>query len=153
MVDEMFFTHDNQSLRRGKRRAARTVTCRPCLVWTLDNPKGKVQGVVMNVTPHGMLIRMIDMLPIRSGVEVQLMRDDEFREPLAKPVRGVVVRVSEAAGGFRDHGIELVQEEIKRVESRAPVVIKRKPIRRYTPRMHTIDIRVGNRERRKGPGR
>jgi len=152
MPDEMFFTEDEQSLRRGKRRAPRTVTCRPCLIWVRDAEDAKFQGVVMDVNPYGMLVRMFDILEQGTEIFVQLMRDEAFQEPLAPPTRGKVVRTSDAGNGFTDLGVQLEQRDIRRPESK-PVKFAPKPRLRYRkPRMHTIDVTLGGPRRRRGPG-
>ncbi|MCP4639352.1 MAG: hypothetical protein GY851_02910 [bacterium] len=147
MTDEMFFNTDADSLRRGKRRTKRTETCRPCVVWPADAPEIAFQGVAINVTPYGLLIRMLDSMPPGTQIKVQLMRDEEFREPLASPLDGIVVRVEEGEGGFTDHGVQIEREEIQRAETK-PIRPTRKPVpAKPTPktRMHTVDFTIGDR--------
>jgi hypothetical protein len=150
MRDEMFFTSDMRSLRRGKRIAARTETCRPCVIWPADARDVELHGVVMDVSPFGMLIRMLDSIPPGTEIVIQLMRDDDFREPLAKPLEGKVVRNHGEFGGFRDHGVQLVQKDVKRPESKPVRLEKRRPLRYPKSRMHTIDVIVGGHPRRRG---
>lgn len=151
MDDEMFFTTDAASLRRGKRRASRTETCRPCLLWPANNPEMAFQGVAINVSPYGMLVRMLDALPAGTSIMVQLMRDDEFSEPMAAPLKGLVVRNESADDTFYDHGIQLIRPEIPRAEPKpAGPVRRRVGLRpRPRPRMHTLDITVGGRGSRR----
>ena len=146
MSDEMMMSGDNRSLRRGKRRAPRTDTCRPCLIWLREVPDVTYQGVIINVTPYGMCIRMIDSLPPGSVVMVQLMRDEEFRYPLSSPVEGLIVRNSEEEVGFMDHGVQLLRKAIASAPNRGAVPSVRPPaVRRSgTTRMHTIDLHVTN---------
>ncbi|HIJ64387.1 MAG TPA: hypothetical protein HPP77_00445 [Candidatus Hydrogenedentes bacterium] len=153
MADEMFFTEDERSLRRGKRRAPRTETCRPCLVWPIDAPDRQCQAVAMDMNPHGMLVRMLEVIPVDTEVSIQLMRDENFREPLAAPARGKIVRTTDAAGGFTDHGIQLVQPEVRRTESKPVRFEKRTPLRYRKPRMHTIDVTLGERGKGRSPRR
>ena len=147
MSDDMFLSGDNRSLRRGKRRAPRTETCRPCLLWPKDIPDMTYQGVIINVTPYGMCIRMIDSLPPGSLVQVQLMRDEEFKYPLSAPVEGMVVRNSEEEVGFMDHGVQLLRKAIAQNTNRPVVNTVRRPAapRRARTRMHTIDLHVTER--------
>jgi hypothetical protein len=155
MKDEMFFSEDSKSLRRGKRVAARTPTCRPCIVWPKDAPELKQNGVILNLNPYGMLIRMMDEFALQTEVVVQMMRDDQFREPLSRPVGGQVVRHASGMSGFVDHGVRLVREAIERNVSRPVNLPQRRPMRYTRPRMHTIDVTVGGtpRERRTGRNR
>jgi len=151
MADEMFFTENEKSLHRGKRVAPRTDTCRPCLIWLKDAPETEYLGVAMNVSPHGMLIRMMDPLPPGTAVMIQMMRDEQFRDPLAAPVEGMIVRNELEDEGFTDHGVQLLQQEIERRESRPVSLQRRRPLpKRQPPRMHTIDITVGDLGTRRG---
>ena len=146
--DEMFFANDNRSLRRGRRRAARTETCRPCVVWPKDAPEMPAQGVVVDVTPYGLGVRMLEYVAPGNLVCVQFMQDDHFEVPLSAPIESMVVRVIETDDGFYDHGLEIMRREIRRVERNRPVHIKarvRIPFitRDLKARMHTIDILAG----------
>lgn len=146
MPDDMFLSPDQRSLRRGNRRAPRTETCRPCLVWPKDAAELTNQGVIMNINPYGMCIRMLDSLAPGTTILVQLMRDEEFRVPLSAPVEGMVVRNAEVPEGFTDHGIELLQRALERKQT----TVRHAPGRGRTPargpvRMHTIDFRIGDR--------
>ncbi len=149
-MDDMFFSPDERSLRRGRRVARRTPTCRPCVVWTADEPELRFHGVVLDVSPYGMLIRMLEPVPPETPVLIQLMRDDQFQRPLSAPVSGRIIRHAGAVGEFTDHGVRLEVPEISRVEAR-PVRTVRPAAAppRTRPRMHTIDLRVGDRSPRK----
>lgn len=154
MPDEMFFTGDFKSLRRGKRREARTPTCRPCLVWPKDAPDITFQGVVVDVNPYGMRIRMLEPLPPGSAVMIQLMRDEDFAVPLADPVEGLVVRNKETPEGFADHGVQIPHPEFEGTRENRPVrptTETRRPLpRRGTPpRMHIVDITTAQRRTRR----
>lgn len=149
MPDEMFFANEERSLVRGKRVAPRTDTCRPCLVEALEPSIGQFEGVVLDITPYGMLVRMLEPLPLDTTVRVQLMRDENFMHPLSGPRTGAIVRHEETADGFIDHGVKLNVESIRRPVSR-PVALDSN---RYLPergpaRMHTIDFTIGGGQRR-----
>ncbi|MBX7255101.1 MAG: hypothetical protein K1Y02_01975 [Candidatus Hydrogenedentes bacterium] len=150
MTDEMFLSDDNKSLRRGRRRAQRTETCRPCRMWPKDAAELFTQGVIINITPYGMCIRMMESFPVGTEVSVQLMRDEQFNEPLSPPVDGLIVRVADDPEGFLDHGVQLLQKQIERQETR-PLYAKRSstPAKRSRTRMHTIDIRIGGTPKRR----
>lgn len=145
MSDDMFFSADSRSLRRGKRVAQRTPTCRPCLVWPADAPEIAVQGVILNINPFGMLIRMLETLPSAMDIRIQLMRDEDFQQPLAPPVEGTIVRQVTTEDGFVDHGVRLSQkktqvESVRRIQYTPP----RESPRPAAPKMHTLDITVGD---------
>lgn len=151
MQDEMFYSEDGRALRRGRRIAKRTETCRPCLIWPKDAPETPLQGVVLDINPHGMLVRLLDTIPAGTTIMVQLMRDERFTEPLAAPLEGRIVRHIENFDGFLDHGVRLIQQPIKKAEEAKPVRPGPKPAaaRPTTNRMHIIDYTVGD----KGPRR
>ena len=143
MADEMFFSADSRSLRRGKRIAPRTETCRPCLVWPEDAPDMHMRGVILDINAYGMLVRMMESLPPGMRIQVQLMRDEYFQEPLTKPVTAMVVRNVLQGDGFVEHGIQIIQEKIQRDESKPFRKPLHKPrLRQYTrSRMHTRHLR------------
>ena len=141
MQDDMFFSPDMKSMRRGKRIARRTETCRPCLVWFGDDPDTKYCGVVMDITAYGMRIRMLELLPMSSSVFVQLMKDDEYEIPFASPIEATVVR-SQEADSFFDHGIKLRQQALLRTEQKPAKLeaFKELPTPRRKPRIQLFDV-------------
>jgi hypothetical protein len=145
MADEMFFTNDQLSLHRGKRGRSRTDTCRPCLVKAKDGSFDDIEGVVMDISPFGMLVRLIESVPVGTELLVQLMRDESFQVPFSSSHEGTVVRIEANAGGFADHGIKLINRDVRRVESK-PVAPRPRPTPRRT-RMHTLDVTVGDKRR------
>lgn len=148
MPDEMFFTSDERSLRRGKRRAARTETCRPCVIQTRDGITKQFEGVVLDMNAHGLRIRAIEPVPVGTEVTVQLMRDDTFQEPFSRPLDGAVVRREADPEGFMDHGIRLKEPTVRRPEPR-PVETRRStpPPARGRTKMHTLDVTIGDEKR------
>lgn len=156
MADEMFFTNDNSSLRRGHRRASRTATFRPCHVWPVDQPERKLAGVVVDMTPFGLCIRMVEALAPGTRIAVQFMRDETFAAPMAAPIEGLVVRSARMGDGITDHGVQLQHREIRRSVSVRPYRPARPRLRRLrrsgvSSRMHTTDITLGDRgDRRNG---
>lgn len=148
--DEMFISPDSKSMRRGRRRSARTETCRPCCLWPIERPGEQTRGVAMDISPYGMRIRTAELLPIGPAYAVQLMRDDDFKEPLSPPVEGVVVRYVSTSRGMTDHGFQL-----KRVSGssekiglpRAPS--KARALRRKTgARSRLADFKASERKKR-----
>ncbi|HNR36327.1 MAG TPA: PilZ domain-containing protein [Candidatus Hydrogenedentes bacterium] len=151
MADDMFFTRDGRALRRGRRVAPRTETCRPCLLWQAEDPETVYPGVVMDMSPYGMRVRMIEALPQGATVTVQMMRDEEYTVPLSDPVEAHVARVQPDETGFMDHGVRILQKVARRKEGRRvrpPTDIPAAPAR--ATRMYTMDITLG--ERRRGRG-
>lgn len=144
MADDMFFAKDDQSLRRGKRVAKRTDTCRPCLVTLREEDSVEYQGVVMDMTPYGMLIRIMGDVPMGAKVNIQLMRDETFTTPFSAAHEGTVMRHSVVPGGFTDLGIKLIIRAIPNIHSR-PVSMEdvRTANRNAMPRPRSIDFRIG----------
>jgi hypothetical protein len=145
----MFFSNDERSLVRGKRKARRTDTCRPCLIEYPNEPgREATQGVVLDITPYGMLIRSVEKLPIGEEITVQLMRDEAFRHPLAPPRPASVVRYDNIEGEFVDHGVELIEKPKQSTRRRAadiahPAAPESVPVQPDRTRMHTLDITIG----------
>jgi hypothetical protein len=107
MPDDMFFSKDERSLLRGKRVAKRTDTCRPCKLVIQSTPAYELNGVVLDITPHGMLIRTMESIPLDTKLIIQLMRDDSFSKPFSTPHQATVVRYDGESEGFFDHGIQI----------------------------------------------
>jgi hypothetical protein len=141
----MFFSPDMLSLHRGRRRVSRTPTCRPCVAWLKDCPETRYYGVVLDVSPVGVRIRMLDLLPAGCILCFQMMRDEDFSVPLASPLEGEVVRVQEDRDAFVDHGLLLIQKKLARIESRPVELPEKKPTKTKAPRMYSLDITVGER--------
>lgn len=138
MPDEMFFSSDERSLVRGKRVARRTDTCRPCLLQRSDSLSEPLQGVVLDVTPFGMLVRTVAPLPVGTKLFIQLMRDEAFRHPLAEPQTARVVREDIIGDGLVDLGIELYRERLAHIERTSDM--DEQPA---TPQRSRLDVAVG----------
>ncbi|MDX9972374.1 MAG: hypothetical protein RBU21_05200 [FCB group bacterium] len=145
MADEMFFSPDSLSLRRGRRVAKRTPTSRPCVIWPKDARELEVQGLVLDINPYGMLVRIGETFSVGTVVCIQLMRDDGRKEALSTPLEGVVIRHGKRQGGQMDHGIKVEQKELER-EATPAVRANTRPQSSTSnrTRMHTIDITVSD---------
>jgi hypothetical protein len=142
--EDLFVSDDTKSMHRGQRVAPRTEVCRPCLVWTTDASEEKKQGVILDLNPYGLKVRMLDTFEPGTEVEVQMMRDDEFRVALSRPIRAKVVRVAPNSEGFLDYGLKVWLEKVER-PTVGPVtrVETAAPRRRSTAsRMYTMDYSV-----------
>lgn len=138
--EDMFVSKDTKSLRRGRRRVPRTEVCRPCLVWTSDHPEEALEGVILDLNPYGIRIRMLDELAPGTSLQVQLMRDEEYTTPLSPPIDVNVVRTAKDDGPFVDHGVRVVIKEIERLSAGKPVRIPLPRLRRSGPtRMNLAD--------------
>lgn len=135
----MFFTPDMRALRRGRRVAERNPACRPCVVWLKDMPETTYYGVVMDINRFGMRVRMMDMLPPQSQIIIQLMKDEDFKMPLARPIEAVIARVHEVSG-LSDHGVRVAREEKKPVEPDTAAQIRNSSPPSPASHMFTMDI-------------
>jgi hypothetical protein len=154
MPDEMFFSNDERALVRGRRAAKRTETFRPCLITLAD--ASQIEGIILNLTPHGMLIRVMGSLSIGTALEVQMMRDETFQKPLAEPRYGKVVRLDGTDGVFSDLGVRLEQARAGQ-RPRARAIITRRPVEAPAPKpklrgMQTIEVTKSLRDVVKKPG-
>lgn len=143
MPDEMFFSNDEKGLVRGRRAAKRTETFRPCLVTLPDG--GRIEGIILNLTPHGMLIRLMGTLPIGTRVEVQMMRDETFQKPLAEPRYGAVARLAGSDGMFSDLGIRIDNKKPAAAKTKVKEIRQRvdAPARPKGKGMQTVEITKG----------
>lgn len=121
----MVISADNRSMQRGRRRASRTEVCRPCLVWLPESPEDPVEGVVLDLNPRGMRIRMLSTFTDGTRLHVQLMRDENFQVPLSQPLTLRVVRSLESPDGFVDHGAVLEVPQIKKAGTMRPIRVAR----------------------------
>lgn len=147
--EELVVSADATSVRRGRRKAPRTEVCRPCLVWFSEAPDDKMEGVVMDLNPHGMRLRMLDRLEAGEVIMVQLMRDDAFQIPLSPPITLHVMRVEEGSDGLIDHGLKIQHAKIKAAPS-TPASTRTPAVSRpsQATRMHTVDTLDARRTRR-----
>jgi hypothetical protein len=143
MQDDMFFVENKRSLRRGRRVAVRTATCRPCVLWPQDLPERRYNGVALDISPHGMKVRMMEALAEGLAIYVQMMRDDDFELPLTDPMEARVVRSELEPEGFLDYGIQIVRQKMNRKEPRPVPATRRVQAPSRPPRMYTVDIVVG----------
>lgn len=138
--EDMFVSSNTKSMHRGRRVAPRTEVCRPCVVHTLEDPGDTRQAVILDLTPYGMRVRMLDRYPIGTKVIVQMMRDDEFKVPLSRPIFANVIRAESSFAGFIDHGLQLQFAKIKRAMEGRPISVARpNPLRRSTTRVYSVD--------------
>lgn len=151
MVDAMFFSSDAKSLIRGSRQDARTETCRPCVVNLSDDPDIEFHGVVLDVTPRGMLVRMMEAIPLSTNVSVQLMRDDKYQKKFSSPHHGEIRRIEGTEDGFFNHGVQLFKVVVQKASERPIQIPRARPARpRHPSRMQTVDYTVSNSDRRLG---
>lgn len=139
--ESMVVSSDNKSMRKGRRTAPRTPVCRPCLIWDSETPDDKQRGVVMDLNPYGMRVRMLESLDKNAHVILQMMRDDDFRDPLSQPIRVRVIRCGEESDGFFDHGVKVDNSKPRRARQIPQGRTRRKTQAALskTSRMHTAD--------------
>jgi hypothetical protein len=140
MADEMFFSADERALVRGRRSAARTQTCRPCVLTLSDGRE--MQGVILNLNTHGMLVRLMEPLAAGASAQVQMMRDDAFSKPMSPPRHGRVIRLDGSDGTFYDLAFRFAVRQLP--GRREPIVRAARdasPVQsRVQSRMQTLDV-------------
>lgn len=138
--EDMFISPDTKSVRRGRRIAPRTEVCRPCLVSSVETPDAFKEGVVLDLNPYGVRVRMLERLEEGAEVLFRLMRDEEFTVPLSGPIRAWVVRSHRTDEGFYDHGLKVRITKITKPAIFRQVEIERPhPRRRVLSRMYSMD--------------
>ncbi len=114
--------------------------CRPCVVSPMETPDKYKQGVVLDLNPYGIRVRMLERLEEGSEVVFRLMRDEEFSVPLSGPIRAWVVRSHRTEEGFFDYGLKVRITKISKPAVFRPVEIDRPhPRRRVLSRMYSLD--------------
>jgi hypothetical protein len=149
MPDEMFFSSDERALVRGRRAAARTETCRPCLLTMADGRE--LQGVILNLNAHGVLVRLMESLTEGAVLSVQMMRDDAFSKPMSPPRSGKVVRLDATDGTFYDFAFRFAsgaQPSRRRLVARPARTEVTKPPRAQS-RMQVLDLMLDGARRRR----
>ena len=146
MADEMFFSADGKTLRKGRRKAKRTPVKRPAGFWCADDQGGIFQGLVRNLNPYGLLLESDKDLPVGTEIWVELKRDELFADSLSC-LRGKIVRVSDTQTGVWHMGVQLAVVPPKSASK--PIRITQKistlPGRRPT-RMYSLDYVLGSGE-------
>jgi len=111
----------------------------------------EVPGVVLDMNPYGMLVRLLEPFEKGEDVIVQLMRDEDYTETFSRPLTCRIVRHAGKQGALTDVGLKIIQEPVRRSESRPPAVSQPRPrLQSARTRMHTIDLTVNERLRRRG---
>jgi len=147
MADEMFFSADGKTLRKGRRRAKRTPVQRPAGFWCADDQGGILQGLVRDLNPYGLLLESNEGLPVGTEIWVELKRDELFADSLSC-VRGKIVRVADTQTGTWHMGVQLAVVPPKPASKPIRITPKRStlPERRPT-RMYSLDYVLGSEER------
>jgi hypothetical protein len=145
MPDDMFFSKDERSLLRGKRVAKRTDTCRPCKLVIQATPPYELNGVVLDITPHGMLIRTMESIPLQTNLIIQLMRDESFSKPFSTPHQATVVRYDGESEGFFDHGIQILSSQgTQRLHPTSNIDWSNPADRSSKPSTNKLDATIGD---------
>jgi len=90
-----------------------------------------------------MRIRMMDLLPSSSQVIVQMMRDEEFKVPLSRPVEATVVRHQDDAAGMVDHGVRIIRKQLRQSGTSRAASSSGGGSSRATT-VYTLDVSVGD---------
>ena len=117
-----------------------------------DNPEVELPGVIMDINPHGMLIRLMETIPVGQRILIQMMRDDTYQRKLSTPHKGETRRVEGTPDGFFDHGVKLEVENIRKSNERPVHIPNRnsRPQRATHPsRMHTVDMTLDAAKRKR----
>jgi hypothetical protein len=151
VLDDMFFSRDLQSMRRGNRRASRTPVCRPCILWikSARDSEKKYYGVILDINRFGICVRMLDKIDLGTEVVVQLMRDEDYKVPLAQPVEATVVRLEVLGAGMSDHGMEVVAKPVPRLFPEKAERARPIPMKDTGSKVYTIDMALGRNPRRR----
>ena len=148
MADDMFFTADGKTLRKGRRVTKRTPVKRPATFWRADDNGRLHQGLIRDLNSYGLLLESGRGLPVGTVIQVELKREGYFAGPLSS-VKGKVVRVVDTGRGTWQMGVQLILARPEpaskpiRIEQKKSTLPKRKPTRmRNGLNGFRFDIRV-----------
>ena len=146
MADEMFFSVDGKTLKKGRRAAKRTLVSRQAEFWRADDQGGLLQGLIRDLNSYGLLLESNEALPVGTKIWVELKRDELFADSLSC-VKGEIVRLVDIQSGAWHMGVQLAIAPPKPVSNPIRITPKRStlPERRPT-RMYSLDYVVGSEE-------
>ena len=146
MADNMFFSADGKTLKKGRRIAERTPVRRPAEFWRADDKDGRNQGLIRNLNPYGLLLEAAGGLPVGTVIRVELKRDEFFAGCLSC-VKGKIVRALDTGRGTWQMGVQLILERPKLASKPIRIEPKKSTLpKRHPTRMHTLDIVLGSEE-------
>ena len=146
MADEMFFSADGKTLRKGRRAARRTSVQRPAEFWRADDEGGLFPGLIRNLNPYGLLIESRVALPVGTEICIEMKRDEHFADALTC-LNGNVARLVGTGNGTWQMGVQLAIAPPKPAAKPIRIPPKRStlPERRPT-RMYSLDYVLGSEE-------
>jgi hypothetical protein len=146
VADDMFFSADGKTLKKGRRVTKRTPVKRLAEFWRADDKGGLYRGLIRDLNPYGLLLECNRGLPVDTVIQVELKRDGSFADPLSA-VNGRIVRVVDTGRGTWQMGVQLILARPEpaskpiRIEPRKSTLPERKPTR-----MYSLDTMLGTEE-------
>jgi hypothetical protein len=98
MADDMFFSADGKTLRKGRRIAKRTPVTRPAEFWCADDQGELLRGVVKDLSPYGLLLECKQVLPVGTKICVELKKEELFADTLTSLMCKIVRSVETEFG-------------------------------------------------------
>lgn len=113
MAEELYFSPDGKSLKRGKRGAKRRPIDRRVEMWRLGEEDQRVEGTATDISLDGLMIRAPADFTIGEEIMVDVRRGKELDTPTFLYARARVVRIVDGDAGGRGFGLRLVAKERK----------------------------------------
>jgi len=146
MADEMFFSADGKTLRKGRRAARRTSVSRPAEFWRSDDEGGLFLGVIRNLNPYGLLLESGMGLPVGTQICIEMKRDEHFADSLTC-LKGEVARLVGTGNGTWQMGVQLAVAPPKPASKPIRISPKRSTLpERHPTRMYSMDYVLGSEE-------
>jgi len=113
VVDELFFTPDGKSLRRGRRGSKRHAIERLVHIWRPGDEENRAIGVATDISLEGVLVYTSEPFGIGEEVMLDIKRSKESDGPTFIYVRGEIVRHTPPRNGMLGLGIRMRAKERK----------------------------------------
>ena len=113
MAEELYFSPDGKSLKRGKRASKRRPIDRQVEMWRVGEEGTIVEGRATDISLDGLMIHTAGDFALDDEIMVDVKRGKELDGPTFLYARARVVRIIEVDGGLRGLGIRLLAKERK----------------------------------------
>ena len=113
VVEELYFSSDGKSLRRGQRSSKRRPIDRHVEMWRVGDQANLIQGRATDISMDGLMIEATGDFVIGDEIMVDVRRGKELDTPTFLYARARIVRIIERSDGLSGYGIHLIAKERK----------------------------------------
>lgn len=113
MVDELYFSPDGKSLRRGQRTSKRRPIDRRVTMWRVGDEANPTEGQATDISMDGLMIQAAAGFAVGDEIMVDVRRGKDLDTPTFLYARARIVRIVERNDGLSGYGIHLIAKERK----------------------------------------